>query len=263
MTDRAPSQRDELISRSGDEPRVSILIPVYNEEESVEILAGEIRSALAESGWSYEVIFVDDGSSDGSAEVLGRLAAADPRVRVLIHRRNAGQSAALWSAIQAARGEIAVTLDADLQNDPADIPRVLAELDPDCAVVSGIRARRQDSWRRRVASRIANRVRDAVIHDGITDVGCSLKAYRLDLLRRVPPFKGMHRFLPALVQMEGGRSKEIEVNHRPRRFGEAKYTIGNRLWRTLADLAGVRWLGRRHIPKELARETTPQTRPTD
>lgn len=235
---------------------VSIIIPVYDEEESLPILDAEIRAAMASGKWSYEVIYVDDGSADDSAAVLAGLAAADPRVRVLRHQRNAGQSAGLASGIAAARGTFTVTLDADLQNDPADIPRVLAALEGFDAI-SGVRAHRQDTWVRRVSSRLANGVRDRVIHDGIRDVGCSLKVYRTELLRRVPKFKGMHRFLPALIQLEGGKVREIEVNHRPRRFGVAKYGIGNRLWRGLVDLAAVRWMQSRHVPHDLAEEVTP------
>jgi glycosyltransferase involved in cell wall biosynthesis len=211
---------------------------------------------MAAGSWGYEVIYVDDGSTDGSAAVLAALAAADARVRVLRHRRNAGQSAGLASGIAAARGTFTVTLDADLQNDPADIPRVLAALEGFDAV-SGVRARRQDTWVRRFSSRLANAVRNRVIHDGIRDVGCSLKVYRTELLRRVPKFKGMHRFLPALIQLEGGKVREIDVHHRPRRFGQAKYGIGNRLWRSLTDLAAVRWMQSRHIPHDLADELTP------
>jgi dolichol-phosphate mannosyltransferase len=142
------------------------------------------------------------------------------------------------------RGEITVTLDSDLQNDPADIPALLAALEGwDC--VSGVRQSRQDAWQRRPSSRLANGVRSRVLGDGITDVGCSLKAYRSQLLRHVPMFQGMHRFLPALVLFQGGRVREIPVHHRPRRFGVAKYGIGNRLWRGLADLSAVAWMRRR------------------
>jgi hypothetical protein len=155
---------------------------------------------------------------------------------------------------------VVVTLDADLQNDPSDIPRLLAAL-PGVDVVSGVRVERRDTWLRRASSRIANRVRDAVIHDGITDVGCSLKAYRAEFLRDLPLFKGMHRFLPALVELQGGTAREIPVGHRPRRFGEAKYGIGNRLFRALADLWAVRWMQRRWIDRRLEEEATPPGAP--
>lgn len=235
---------------------VSIVIPVYNEEESLPVLAREIADAMAATGRAYEVIFVDDGSSDASPRVLAELAARDGRLKVLHLARNQGQSSALAAGFRRAGGEVVVTLDADLQNDPADIPRLLAALEG-CDLVSGVRVERHDSWTRRASSRIANRVRDRVIHDGITDVGCSLKAYRAELLRDLPLFKGMHRFLPALVQLQGAeRVQEIPVSHRARRYGEAKYNIRNRLWRALADLAAVVWMRKRWIDRRLEEEVS-------
>jgi glycosyltransferase involved in cell wall biosynthesis len=223
---------------------LSVVVPFFNEEENLPLLVGEIEAALAGQAWQYEVLLVDDGSTDGSLEALEKALGertAPERFRVLRLRRNSGQSAALCVGFRAARGDLVVTLDADLQNDPADIPAVVAAL-TDHDLVSGIRVNRQDTASRRLASRIANRVRSWVIGDGIHDVGCSLKAYRRELLEDLPTFHGMHRFLPALVQMRGARVREIPVNHRPRCHGESKYTIGNRLARTVADLAAVRWM---------------------
>jgi glycosyltransferase involved in cell wall biosynthesis len=237
--------------------QVSLVIPVYNEAESLPVLAAEVGAAMERLGRPYEVLFVDDGSTDGGAEVLAGLAAADPRVRVVRLAKNQGQSAALAAGFRRVRGEVVVTLDADLQNDPADIPRLLAALEG-CDLVSGVRVERRDTWVRRFSSRIANRVRDAVIHDGITDVGCSLKAYRVEFLRDLPAFKGMHRFLPALAQLAGARAREIPVAHRPRRFGATKYGIGNRLFRALADLLAVAWMQKRWIDRRLEREVTPE-----
>jgi glycosyltransferase involved in cell wall biosynthesis len=236
---------------------VSLVIPVFNEADSLPVLAAEIRAAMEALGAPYEVLFVDDGSTDPSPRVLAELAAGDRRLRVIRLRRNQGQSPALAAGFRRARGEVVVTLDADLQNDPADVPRLLAALDG-VDLVSGVRAERHDSWVRRVSSRVANRVRDRVIHDGISDVGCSLKAYRAELLRGLPMFKGMHRFLPALVELAGARVRELPVSHRPRRFGAAKYGIGNRLWRGLADLAAVRWMQKRWIDPGLEEEVTPE-----
>ena len=225
-------------------PDLSVVIPFFNEQESLPLLVEEIEAALEGQVWEYEVLLVDDGSTDDSlAILLSALAerSAPGRFHVLRLRRNCGQSAALCVGFRAARGELLVTLDADLQNDPADIPTVVAAL-TDHDLVSGVRTRRQDSASRRLASRIANKVRSWVIGDGIHDVGCSLKAYRRELLDDLPTFRGMHRFLPALVQMRGARVREIPVNHRPRRHGVSKYTIGNRLARTVADLIAVRWM---------------------
>lgn len=242
-------------------PRVSIVVPVYNEEESLPVLVEEIRSAMAGATPDYEILLVDDGSTDGSPAALARAAAAEPRIRILRLRQNSGQSAALAAGFAHARGEVVVTLDADLQNDPADIPRLLLELDG-CDVVCGVRAARQDTWVRRVSSRIANKVRNRLTRESVADVGCTLRACRAEHLRRVPVFKGMHRFLPTLLRMEGARIKEVPVRHRPRRFGQAKYGIGNRLWRGLADLAGVRWLQSRWIDRGNVEEVSAWDRNT-
>jgi glycosyltransferase involved in cell wall biosynthesis len=238
-------------------PRLSIVVPLYNEEENLPVLDGEIRAALAPLGISWEVLYVDDGSTDGSLEVLRALAAADPRIRILHHRQNAGQSAGLASGFRAARGELVATLDADLQNDPADLPRLLARLDEGYDVVSGVRRNRQDTWVRRVSSKIANAVRNWATDEAITDVGCSLKAYRARYLAHLPMFGGMHRFLPTLVRWNGARVTEIPVNHRPRLHGVAKYGIGNRLFRALADLYAVRWMRTRWIDPANVEELAP------
>jgi dolichol-phosphate mannosyltransferase len=248
-------------------PEISVVIPVYNEEESLPILAAELQAALGSLGRSYEILYVDDGSTDGSPGVLRRLAEEDPAVRVIRQRRNAGQSAALDAGFRFARGAIVVTLDADLQNDPADIPRLLEIMDV-FDVVSGVRTHRRDTWVRKVSSRIANRVRNRLTHDSVTDVGCTLRACRTEYLRRIPMFTGMHRFLPTLLKMAGARTTEIPVNHRPRLHGQPKYTIGNRLWRALADLFAVRWMQKRWIDRRLSEEvdawnTTPSGSSSD
>jgi glycosyltransferase involved in cell wall biosynthesis len=234
-------------------PDVSIVVPVYNEERSLPDLVREIAESMASVGSIWEAVFVDDGSTDRSRQVLRELAMRDGRLRVAAMPRNSGQSAALAAGFRLARGRSVVTLDADLQNDPADIPRLLVALEG-VAMVSGVRRNRRDDWLRRVSSRIANRVRSAALDDGVTDVGCSLKAYRAEYLRRIPAFNGFHRFLPALVQMAGGTVREIDVAHRPRVHGISKYGVGNRLWRGLADLAGVRWMRRRWVDPEAAIE---------
>ncbi|HKI00893.1 MAG TPA: glycosyltransferase family 2 protein [Thermoanaerobaculia bacterium] len=236
-------------------PEISVVIPVFNEAENLPVLAAEIQGAMRGTGRPYEVIYVDDGSTDASPEVLQRLAREDPTVRIVRQRRNAGQTAALDAGFRFARGGIVVTLDADLQNDPADIPRLLALMDS-YDVVSGVRVNRQDTWVRKVSSRIANGVRNRYTHDSVTDVGCTLRACRAEYLRRVPMFTGMHRFLPTLLKMAGARTTEIPVHHRPRLHGQPKYTIGNRLWRALADLFAVRWMQKRWIDQRLSQETT-------
>ncbi len=228
------------------DPEISVVIPVFNEVENLPRLAAELRIALGETLRSYEILLVDDRSTDGSYRAIQAIVEGNSHFRLLRLARHRGQSTALAAGFHNARGEIVVTLDSDLQNDPADIPRLLAALEG-CDLVSGVRAQRSDSWLRRVSSRLANRVRGRLLADGVTDVGCSLKAYRAEVLRHLPSFDGMHRFLPALVQIEGARVREIEVRHRPRRYGEAKYNIRNRLWRGLADLMAVRWMQKKWI----------------
>lgn len=246
-------------------PEISLVIPVFNEEENLPILAAEIERAMRGVGRPYEVLFVDDGSTDGGPGALERLARQDPRIRVVRQRHNSGQSAAMAAGVRYARGEVIVTLDADLQNDPADIPRLLEEM-PDYDVVCGVRTHRQDDWVRRVSSRVANRVRNRVTHESIADVGCTLRAFRAEYARHIPVFNGMHRFLPTLLRMEGARVTQVPVNHRPRLHGKAKYGIGNRLWRGIADLFAVRWMQKRWIDRRLSEEmdvwnTTPSGSP--
>ena len=234
-------------------PELSIVVPAYNEAENLPILVSEIRKALSWANSNYEILLVDDASTDATRGVIQQLVTASDRIRAIRHASNQGQSTALVSGFDRARGAIVITLDADLQNDPADIPRLLEQLD-DCDVVCGVRASRQDSWLRKVSSRIANGTRNWVTSEAITDVGCSLRAYRAEFLRYLPVFDGMHRFLPTLLRLNGARVREIEVNHRPRRFGSSKYGVHNRLWRGIADLFGVRWLQARWIDRSAAEE---------
>ena len=240
------------------DPRLSIVIPLYDEADNLEPLAAELRAALEGLAYGYEVLFVDDGSRDDSPAVLARLAAADSRLRILRRPDNQGQSAAFAAGFRHARGELIATLDADLQNDPADLPRLLARIEG-CDVVCGVRADRHDSWVRRASSRIANAVRNRLTGESITDVGCSLRVMRARHARRVPFFEGMHRFLPTLLRLEGARRiVEVPVSHRPRLRGVSKYGIHNRLWRALADLFAVRWMQRRWIDRDSAVEVEPR-----
>jgi dolichol-phosphate mannosyltransferase len=224
--------------------RVSVVVPVYNEEENVGILQSELAEALA--SLDYEIIFVDDGSRDGTAARIQ----AGPRVRVLQFETNAGQSAALFAGLQAAEGEIAVLIDGDLQNDPADIPRLLAEIERGADLVCGYRAERKDTLAKRITSRIANGVRSRFTRDYVRDTGCTLKAMRRECIRSLIPFKGMHRFIPALIRGAGYSLVEVPVNHRPRRFGQSNYGLGNRAVRATVDMFGVRWLLSRQLNYE-------------
>lgn len=237
-------------------PAFSLVIPLFNEEENLSPLIEELGTVLTALDRPFEVVLVDDGSTDRSLEIAKELAAEDPRLRVVHLHRRSGQSAALVAGFRSVRGDVIVTLDADLQNDPADIPRLLAELDSGWDVVCGIRQDRRDPWTRRVASRIANAVRNRLTHDAVTDVGCSLRAMRSPFLAHLPEFAGMHRFLPTLLKMAGARITEIPVSHRPRRHGKGKYGINNRLWRGIADLMAVRWLQKRWIGALPSEEVT-------
>jgi dolichol-phosphate mannosyltransferase len=224
---------------------VSVVVPLYNEEQSVAMLQRELADAL--TGVDYEIIFVDDGSQD---ETVARIA-ADPRTRVLRFEKNAGQSAAIFAGLQAVRSEVAVLIDGDLQNDPADIPRLLAEISRGADLVCGYRAQRKDTLLKRITSRVANFVRSRFTRDGVRDTGCTLKAMRRDCVGALVPFKGMHRFIPALLKGAGYRLVEIPVNHRPRRFGQSKYGLGNRALRATIDMFGVRWLLSRRLNYKL------------
>ena len=233
-------------------PWVSLVIPVFNEIECLPALLAEIRAALDPTGSNYEVVLVDDGSSDGSAEWLDRAADSDPHLSVVHFARNAGQSAAFAAGFRAARGEIVVTLDADGQNPPREIPKLLAALSDGVDIVAGYRATRRDSTWRRVQSRIANAVRNGLSGETIRDTGCSLKAFRRRYLLELPVFNGMHRFLPTLCRLAGARTVvEVPVDHRPRQGGNSKYGMLNRAWRAFVDLLGVRWLQRRWIRYEV------------
>jgi glycosyltransferase involved in cell wall biosynthesis len=235
---------------SGTAPALTVVIPAYDEEANVEPCYQELVSVLEAHGQPFEVVFVDDGSTDGTGSVLRRLARADARVRVLRFRRNAGQTAALDAGFRAARGAIVVTMDADLQNDPHDIPKLLAAL-PGQDAVCGWRVDRHDPWTKRFASRVANAVRDRVTRDGVHDTGCTLKAFRREALQELHLYRGMHRFLPALLQMEGRRVTEVPVAHRARRAGLSKYGNWRRLWSGLADLWAVRWMARRRLDYQI------------
>ena len=222
-------------------PALSVVVPLYNEEANLPILQEELRVAL--SGLDYEILFVDDGSIDRTAE---RIEAA-PNIRLIRFEKNCGQSAAIYAGLVAARGATVVIIDGDLQNDPADIPRLLTEITHGADLVCGYRLKRQDTVVKRLTSRIANTVRSRYTKDGVRDTGCTLKAMRRECVSALFPFKGMHRFIPALVKSAGYRLVEIPVNHRPRRFGQSKYGLSNRALRATIDMFGVRWLLSRRL----------------
>lgn len=229
---------------------ISIVIPVYNEEDNLQPLVSELREVLTGVPNSCEIIFVDDGSWDRSFEILKQAAARDSQIRVIRFKKNAGQTAAFDAGFRAAKGDIVVTMDADLQNDPHDIPHLLEKIGG-FDVVCGWRHKRNDPWIKIVSSKIANFVRNKLSREEIADTGCSLKAFRKECLQNMKLFNGMHRFLPTLAKMEGFTVTQVKVNHRPRRFGTTKYTIKNRMVRAFADLLAVRWMQKRHLNYEI------------
>ena len=230
------------------QPDLSVVFPVYNEEENIPILLDEIAKALAPGGWSYEVVAVDDGSTDRSLAVLREQRAKHPMLRVLTFEKNSGQTAALDAAWRAAKGRYVVSLDADLQNDPADIPAMIGKLEQGGVdMVIGVRVNRHDTWSRKMQSRIGNGVRNWITRDQITDTGCSLKLVKKEAIDGVRLYTGMHRFLPTLVRMAGYQVTEMPVNHRARQFGVSKYGAMNRAFRGLADCLAVRWMSTRQL----------------
>lgn len=237
--------------------QLSIVVPVRNEAENILPLLAEIHAALAGTPGKpgdYEVVYVDDGSTDATPQRLAEAQASDPRLRVLAHRESCGQSAALVTGFRAARGEWIATLDGDGQNDPADIPKLLAARDgagggastpSNLQLVAGYRKKRQDTWLKRFSSRVANGVRARMLGDATPDTGCGLKLILRSAVLELPVFDHMHRFLPALIQRNGGATLSVEVNHRPRTRGTSNYGMFDRLWVGIVDLFGVMWLQRR------------------
>jgi dolichol-phosphate mannosyltransferase len=229
---------------------ISVVVPVYNEEENLPILIAHLGEVLKDLRRPYEMIFVNDGSSDRSQDVLREMAARYPYLKILKFKRNCGLSAALLAGMREARGEVIVTLDSDLQNDPGEIPALLEQLDHH-DMATGWRQKREDPWLKRISSKIANGVRNRLSGETIKDSSCTLRAFKKECLREMVVFNGMHRFLPTLVKMNGYRVIEVPVVHHPRKFGKSKYNIRNRMWRAFVDLLAVRWMKRRHIHYEI------------
>ena len=230
--------------------KVSAVVPVYNEEGNLPILIPKLSKVLKDLGCSYEMIFVDDGSSDGSQRILKEMAPQTPFLRILRFKENRGLSTALMAGMREAQGEQIVTLDSDLQNDPADIPRLLEYLDR-YDMATGWRQKREDSWLKKISSKIANAVRNGLSGEDIRDSACTLRAFKRECIQEIPVFNGMHRFFSTLVKMNGYRVIEVPVSHHPRKFGKSKYNIRNRMVRSFIDLLAVRWMKRRIIRYEI------------
>lgn len=229
------------------DPMISVVIPVYNEEDNLDPLLDELFPILNDLGAGFEVICVDDASTDSSVAVLRELKGKYSELRIVQHLMNCGESAAEATGFANARGEWIVTIDGDQQNDPADIPALL-EASKNVDAVCGVRQKREDDWVKRISSRIANGFRNWVTKDVIADAGCTFRALRREALREVPVFNGMHRFLPTLMRLQGFKVIEIPVNHRPRTRGESKYGIGNRMLRGLVDCFAILWFNKRCFP---------------
>ena len=237
-------------------PALSIVLPVFNEVENLPPLWQELQAVLPGLADSAEVIFVDDGSTDGSGEILQRLAKDDPRIRLLRFGANAGLSAAFYAGLQAARGLVIATMDSDLQNDPRDI-RMLMEYLPAADAVVGWRHVRHDAWLKRLSSRIANGIRKTVTGDAVQDSACSLRVMRRECVVAVPPYVGMHRFMPTLLKVAGFRVVQVRVNHRARRFGRSKFGVSDRAFSAFADLLVVRWMMARRLRYRIAERVDP------
>lgn len=224
----------------------SVVIPLKDEEENIEPLIEEVENAMQKVTTSWELICVDDGSQDETLPLLQKLQTGKPYLKIVSFDRNYGQSSAFDIGFKRAQGRFIITLDGDRQNDPADIPKLIA-VKEDCDLVCGRRLKRQDSFLKKFLSLIANHVRSRLCGDGIMDTGCSLKIYRTECLKQVKLFHGMHRFLPALFLIEGYRVKEVPVNHRKREKGHTKYNFFNRSLNTIADMFAVRWMKKRRL----------------
>lgn len=227
-------------------PEISIVVPVYNEEENLPILIPQIMEALRPLGRRFEIMLIDDGSTDNSFNIIKEFAGKFMEIRYIRFSKNSGQTAAFDAGFKNAVGDIIVTLDSDLQNDSKDIPKLLSYI-PECDVVCGWRKKRNDPLAKRISSRIANNFRNLFTKDLIHDTGCSLKAYKREFLKEIKLYRGMHRFLPVLLKMEGAKIVEVEVGHNPRKFGKSKYNIKNRLFSGLYDLMAVRWMQKRRL----------------
>jgi len=232
---------------------ISIVIPVYNELENLILLDKKITKSIKPLNKEYEVILVDDGSVDGSVDLIRKLKNENPCLRLIRFDRNYGQTAAFAAGFSKARGNIIVTMDADLQNDPADIPLLLEKIN-EYDVVCGWRYKRNDPWIKKLSSRIANSVRNTLSEESIADTGCSLKAFRRKCFQNIKLYNGMHRFFPTLMKMEGFSVTQVKVGHYPRVHGYSKYNISNRLFASFKDLLAIRWMKKRQIKYDIIEE---------
>ncbi len=236
-------------------PEISVIMPGYNEAGNIGLMLAQVYAALSSLDRKFEIFYVDDGSTDESSHALELAKSEFAELTVLFHRSNFGQSAAVFSGIKASRGELVITMDADLQNDPADIPAMIELLERENAdAVCGVRQNRRDSRMKIFAGRTANRVRQWALNDGITDAGCSLRVMKRGALVQLPAIRALHRFLPTILMIHGFRVIELPVSHRARQAGRSSYGVGNRLWVGIYDIFGMLWYRRRFFPAERLRD---------
>lgn len=234
-------------------PEISIVIPVFNERENLVLLEEQITKSMKSLKKEYEVVFVDDGSKDGSVELIRALKKGNPRLRLIQFGHNYGQTAAFAAGFEKARGETIITMDADLQNSPDDIPLLLDSM-KEYDVVCGWRYKRNDPWIKKISSKIANAIRNLLSDETIADTGCSLKAFRRECFKSIKLYNGMHRFFPTLMKMEGFKVTQVKVGHYPRIHGYSKYNIRNRLFASFKDLLAIRWMKKRQIKYDIVDE---------
>jgi len=238
---------DMTVDTQAHEIELSLVIPAYNEQETIAALLSRIAEVFEGAAYRFEAVLVDDGSTDTTLELLKAAKAQKPWLRILTFDRNHGQTAAMSAGFRAATGRVIATLDADLQNDPAEVPRLMAMLGDEADAVVGWRQKRQDPWLRKVSTKIANGVRNWLSDETIHDSACSLKVYKRRCLEQLPLFEGMHRFMPTLVKMQGYKVIEVPISHHPRYAGQAKYGVWNRVFKAFFDLLAVRWMKKRCI----------------
>jgi glycosyltransferase involved in cell wall biosynthesis len=234
--------------------KYSVVIPLKNEEENIKELIQELEPVMASLQGPWELICIDDGSTDNTLSILNALAKKKAYLKIVAFTKNYGQSSAFDAGFKKATGEWVITLDGDRQNDPADIPAMIQAMG-DCDMICGIRIKRRDTFVKKITSKLANFVRRRVCEDGVQDTGCSLKIYRTQSLRKIKMYQGMHRFLPALFKIEGFKIKEMPVNHRERTKGTTKYNFFNRSFNTIADLLAVRWMKKRRLNYEIVKNS--------
>jgi dolichol-phosphate mannosyltransferase len=237
---------------------IAIIVPVYDEEENVLPMAREVTAAMKSQSRAYQLVFVDDASRDSTWQKIEQARHEFPNIRGLRHAVNSGQSAALWTGIRATQSPIIATLDGDLQNDPADIPKMLPALEK-ADFICGVRAKRRDSFVRRHSSKVARWARKSALKVDFCDTGCAMRVFRRSALDGVFPFNGFHRFLPVLVHGNGASTLEVPVNHRPRVAGVSKYGVWNRLWRGIYDLIALSWFQKRRLRPVQFTETHPSS----